>query len=158
MIIFNRAVTLIKPVLIASSVLALSACSTIVNGTNQAVLFDTPNASGADCVLSGGSDNNVNIKLVTPAEVSVPRSKKSLNVTCNKAGYVETTKVVQSKLEGSTGGNILMGGVIGVGVDAMTGALYKYPDEISVVLEQLEKISFFKPAQPERSERQTPAG
>ncbi len=136
--------------LLVMSTLAFAGCSTIVNGTNQAVKFNTGSVNAAKCTVTGGSDNAVNIDFVSPAEISIPRSKKALNIKCNKAGYAETTKTVNSKLEGSTGGNILAGGVIGVGVDALTGAMYKYPGTISIIMESLDKISLLsKPSKPQ---------
>jgi len=64
--------------------------------------------------------------------VKLPRSKKTLKIECNKAGYQTGTKQVVGRVEGSTAGNILLGGGIGVGVDALTGAIYKYPDTITI--------------------------
>lgn len=116
---------------IAASV-SLSACSTIINGSNQLVAFNTGEVVGANCVASGGSDYAVNEKFTTPAEVKIPRSKKKLDVTCDKAGYQTGTKSVHGKVEGSTAGNIIAGGGIGLGVDALTGAIYKYPDTVVI--------------------------
>ena len=36
------------------------------------------------------------------------------------------------RIEGTTAGNLLIGGPLGVGVDALSGAIYKYPDTISL--------------------------
>jgi hypothetical protein len=40
-------------------------------------------------------------------------------------------------MEGTTGGNVLAGGFVGLGVDAMTGAMVKYPDTINLDLEPI---------------------
>lgn len=122
----------LKLVIALAASISLSACSTIVNGSNQMVNFNTGDVVGADCVATGGSSNAVNEAFVTPAEVKIPRSKKILVVQCNKAGYQTGEKRAGGQVEGSTGGNILVGGPIGVGVDALTGAIYKYPDTISI--------------------------
>jgi len=121
-----------KLLLAAAAAISLSACSTIVNGSNQLVKVNTGDVSGADCTATGGSDFAVNESFVTPAEVKFPRSKKALKFECNKAGYQTATKTVTGKVEGSTAGNIIAGGGIGVGVDALTGAIYKYPGTIMI--------------------------
>ena len=118
--------------LAAATAISLSACSTIVNGSNQLVKVNTGDVTGADCTATGGSDFAVNESFVTPAEVKFPRSKKALKFECNKAGYQTATKTVTGKVEGSTAGNIIAGGGIGVGVDALTGAIYKYPGTIMI--------------------------
>jgi len=115
----------------------LPACSTIINGSNQSVKFNTGDVTGADCTATGGSDFAVNESFVTPAEVKIPRSKKALKIECNKAGYETGRKSVTGRIEGSTAGNIIAGGGIGVGVDALTGAIYKYPDTVIIPLTPL---------------------
>jgi hypothetical protein len=42
--------------------------------------------------------------------------------------------VISSNMESMTAGNIILGGVIGLGVDAMTGAMNKYTPEIQVIM------------------------
>lgn len=123
-----------KPLFIAISAAAigLSGCSTVVNGSNQLVEFSTGDVTGAQCNVTGGSDNAVNETFTTPAEVKIPRSKKTLIVECDKDGYQTGTEQAIGRVEGTTGGNILLGGPVGVGVDALTGAIYKYPDTILI--------------------------
>lgn len=123
-------------VALAASV-SLSACSTIANGKNQAVQFTTGDVEGADCKVTEGRDGAVNLAFVTPAEVQVRRAKAAIEVECSKAGYQTATRRVESKMEGSTGGNVVAGGFVGLGVDAMTGAMFKYPDTIVVKMEQV---------------------
>ncbi len=130
---------------VACAVLSLPACSTIANGSNQKITFQTADASGpvegATCNITGGSDGAVNEKITTPTSIKIPRSKKALNITCNKQGYPEGTKKVFGKIEGTTAGNIVAGGVIGIGVDALTGAMYKYPKTITIMLENAKTNS-----------------
>lgn len=122
----------IQLIAVLCAAVSLSACSTIVNGSNQMVKFNTGDFVGADCVATGGSEFAVNEKFTTPPEVKLPRSKKKVDVTCNKAGYETGTKSFRGKVEVSTAGNVILGGGIGVGVDALTGAIYEYPDTIVI--------------------------
>ena len=113
----------------------LGACSTIVNGTNQSIAFSTGQVEGADCNLTGGSNHAVSKSFTSPAEVEVPRSGKSLTLACSKSGYQSAERQVDSKIEATTGGNLLLGGFVGAGVDAATGAVYKYPEEVDLPME-----------------------
>ena len=131
----------LKFVAVLAAAVSLSACSTIVNGSNQMVKFNTGDVVGADCVATGGSEFALNEKFTTPAEVKLPRSKKKVDVTCTKAGYKTGTKSFHGKVEGSTAGNVILGGGIGVGVDALTGAIYKYPGTIVIPMEKIGAMS-----------------
>lgn len=96
------------------------------------VNFNTGDVTGASCVAKGGSDYQVNETFTTPAEGKLPRPKKKIDITCDKAGYQTATESILGKVEGSTVGNIIAGDGIGLGVDALTGAIYKYPDTVSI--------------------------
>ena len=124
----------LKLIVALTAAVSLSACSTIANGKNQAVQFTTADVEGADCRVTGGRDGAVDMTFVTPAEVKVRRAKQAIDIACSKAGYQTATRRVESKVEGSTGGNVIAGGFVGLGVDAMTGAMFKYPDTIVVKL------------------------
>jgi len=121
-----------KLLLLTAAAVSLSGCSTIANGKNQAVQFTTGDVEGASCAVTGGRDGVVNEKFTTPAEVQIRRAKAAIDVECSKAGYQTATRRVESKMEGTTGGNVVAGGFVGLGVDAMTGAMFKYPDTILV--------------------------
>ncbi len=120
-----------------SAMAFLPACSTIVNGSNQAVDFNTGEVADASCVVTGGENGAVHKTFTTPATVQLPRSKRMINVACTKAGYQNAAIDVDSKYEASTAGNVLAGGFIGLGIDAATGALYKYPDTIQIPMVSL---------------------
>ena len=117
---------------IALASVSLGACSTIVNGKNQTVRVNTGTVSGADCVATGGSNDAVAETFTTPADVRFPRSSKAIDITCNKSGYQTAEKTISGKVEGTTAGNLAVGGPIGLGVDALTGAIYRYPDMVSI--------------------------
>jgi hypothetical protein len=107
-----------------AAVLALTACASIIKGTDQDVVINTPGAEGAQCELT--SKRIGTVMVTTPATVNLKRSKHDIAVTCRKQCYQTTTGSMHSGVEGWTIGNILLGGVIGLGIDAWTGALNKY--------------------------------
>ena len=121
-----------KILLLAAAAVSLSACSSIANGNNQAVKFHSGEVKGADCIVSGGRDGNVHVELTTPSEVQIRRAKAAIDIECKKAGYQTANMSVESKMEATTGGNLIAGGFVGLGVDAMTGAMFKYPDTIMI--------------------------
>lgn len=124
-----------KLFILAAAAVAMTGCSTIANGKNQAVKFSTGAVEGADCIVSGGRDGAVRESFQTPATVQIRRAKAAIDVECSKAGYETASRRVESKMEGSTGGNVVAGGFVGLGVDAMTGAMFKYPDTILLELD-----------------------
>jgi hypothetical protein len=112
--------------------LFFSSCATITRGVHDKLTV-TSDPSGANVVLSTGERG------VTPTKFVKERRTEPFTVTVSKPGYVPQTVKVESKFGGTGGGamagNLLLGGAIGIGVDAGTGA-YKslYPNPVSVHL------------------------
>ena len=117
-------------VLFCSLVAALTAgCATITRGTTESFVIETRPA-GAEAKLSNG------LYCMTPCSVKVKR-RGDFVVTLTKEGYETTTATVTSSIDGggSAGmaGNVLLGGVIGAGVDAGTGAMHSHKPNPLVV-------------------------
>ena len=53
-------------------------------------------------------------------------------LVCNKDGYQEATFLVHSGFEATTVGNVFIGGLIGVGIDAATGANNHYDSPVNI--------------------------
>lgn len=114
-------------------VIALPACATITRGTTQQFVVETT-PSGAAVRTSAGFTCPS-----TPCTFSLPR-KESFTVTASKAGYVTQTAEVTSGVAGGgaagMAGNILLGGFIGIGVDATSGALNDLtPNPLQIILQ-----------------------
>lgn len=108
-------------------------CASIVGGQNQSVSVVTPHCPGAACRIS--NDKGRWYVAATPASVGVNRSFADLVVTCSKGSFPPLTQTFRSSTKGLAFGNILLGGVIGAGVDVVNGAAYDYPVELSVPLD-----------------------
>ena len=109
--------------------LATGACATITNGTTQAINVESDPA-GADCsLMRGGAQLGA---VTTPATLTVKRATQTIHVRCRKDGYEEALVVMNSRFETASAGNVLMGGLIGVMVDASTGANSKYDPYVLV--------------------------
>lgn len=133
--------------LLAVSSLA-TGCASIVSGTNQSLSVETRNKGqkvvSANCKL----ENDKGAWYVTtPGSVTVNRSYKDLNVKCEKDGLTPGLMSVKSTTKGMAFGNILLGGVIGAGVDAATGAAYDYPNMFAV--EMGETTVYAPPVEPQ---------
>lgn len=109
-----------------------AACATVVGGTTQEVYVESEPA-GAECKIDR-QGANVGVVKPTPGRVNVSRSKETIIVSCNRDGYEQSNEVLVSSFTGATVGNLLLGGVVGIVVDAASGANNKYPDRVMVVL------------------------
>ena len=115
---------------ILCAAISLTACASITRGTTQDVAIDTPNTSGAVCTLTS---NAIGSKTVTtPAIVKLEKGKDAISVSCRKDCYEDGVGLIPSNFEGMTAGNLLIGGVIGLGVDAATGAMNQYQNQLSI--------------------------
>ena len=113
---------------------ALGGCASLVSGHNQSVSVisqsEGTDVAGAKCSLSNDKGQWF---ATTPGSVTVRRSYAALAVDCKNDAAVGVVEV-KSVTKPMVFGNILFGGVIGVGVDVATGAAYDYPDVISIPL------------------------
>lgn len=102
-------------------------CATIVSGKTQDVMIksDPPGATiRIDEIVSG----------TTPMMANLVRKKRH-NITVTKEGYQEVSRATTRGFNGWYIGNIIFGGIIGLIVDPITGAMYDVePEEIIVSL------------------------
>jgi len=119
--------------------LVVTGCATIVKGTTQVVAIETPGAPGANCELSSPGIGARTV--VTPATIELDKSQHNIAVTCRKACFQDGVAMIPSYTEGMAAGNVIAGGVIGLGVDAATGAMNKYADRTSVTMIPIQGCS-----------------
>lgn len=115
------------------AVIFTSGCASIVNGVNQPVSVVAKSPENADVV--GARCTLTNSKgewyTTTPGSVVVHRAYGNMAVNCVHPTYTGVTSV-KSTTKAMAFGNIIFGGLIGVGVDVGTGSAYDYPDLIAV--------------------------
>ena len=110
--------------------LSTGGCATVMNGTNIDYMTDT-DPTGADIVFLNG------FNCTAPCEVEL-RRKDDTRIDITKEGYEPVYVLVQSRLGGSTFGNIILGGGIGAAVDGGNGASnVLYPRPLMVKLAPL---------------------
>jgi hypothetical protein len=105
-------------------VCGLAGCATITKGTTQAVSVTTPGVTGAQCTLTSAA---IGTKVVqTPGTLVLEKGQDGVSVNCKKECYTDGVGVIASNVEAMAAGNIIAGGIIGLGVDAASGAMNKY--------------------------------
>jgi hypothetical protein len=109
--------------------IALSGCATIIKGTTQSIAVTTPPVEGATCTLTSKEGTWT---VVTPGVAKVHKTKDDIQARCVKPGYQDGIATIPSNFQGWTLGNLLLGGIIGVGVDAGTGAMNEYPNAFAI--------------------------
>lgn len=125
----ERFIVLVGACALAACVLA--GCATITKGTTQTVAVDTPGVPGATCTITTQSGPRV---VTTPGSVNLDKASASLPIQCTKECFLTGSSIIPSGAEAMSAGNIVFGGVIGLGVDAASGAINKYPDLVTVAM------------------------
>ncbi len=118
-----------------ASLLALSGCAAIFDGTSQNITVNT-NPPGAQCEFTRQGAVIASIES-TPASATVQKSKHDLTVTCSKDGFAPGTYLNHSGVAGAAVADVL-GGVLTGGVawaiDSGTGADNKYDSVVNISL------------------------
>ena len=127
----------------------LAGCATIIKGTTQSISLKTPPEEGAQCELK---NSQAPWFVTTPGSVTVHKTKTDLVVTCTKSGFQDATATIPARFNGVTAGNILIGGLVGLTVDAASGANYGYTALTEIPLLPLSSV-----APPEEEADTTPA-
>lgn len=110
---------------------ALGGCATITTGTTQPINFDS-DPQQAECTLT--REGQTLGTVTTPAPLVIKRHASTVQVVCRKAGYEDGRVIMNSRFETASAGNFLVGGIIGVMVDASSGANSRYESNVMVRL------------------------
>lgn len=132
---------LMKKLSLVILAVSLGACSTVTRGTTSKVIFESY-PTGAYVSTSAGH------ACETPCVIEIPR-KTEFVTKFSKEGYADTSVAVQTRVAGAGAagfaGNILIGGVVGMGVDAATGStLEHYPNPVKADLIETKKVKKLK--------------
>jgi hypothetical protein len=128
----DKTMRIFRLLLIFLMPLMILSCATITRGRTQAFTVTTQ-PSGAQVSFSNG------LSCTTPCTLTVSR-RPGFAITVSKEGFNTQTANVASQISGGGGtalaGNVLIGGIIGAGVDASTGAMNELvPNPLHIVLE-----------------------
>ena len=108
----------------------LSGCATVTQGTQQAISFKLE-PKDTICEISRVGDGKLGRVSSSSSTLFVGKDKDDIIVVCNAVGYEQsTTKVVS----GATGAGVT-GVLLDFGItDMITGAMYRYPEEVTIAL------------------------
>lgn len=119
--------------LVSFAAMLLVGCASIVHQTTQQVAVKS-NPSGAAVSVACGDVHN-DPKLVTPTVVTVHRKPKQCTISLAKSGYQPAEVSLNRTMSGWYAANVLIGGIIGLIVDAANGAMYdRTPSAVDVQL------------------------
>ncbi len=112
--------------------LAISGCASITQGTSQTLIFSVEPTS-ARCTLTREGDGELGSISATRNTITVSKDKDDIVVACRAEGYEDKTMRIVSTAQaaGIVGGVFLDLGI----TDLITGAMWKYPGELTVVME-----------------------
>uniref|UniRef100_B0T5E1 Translation initiation factor 2, gamma subunit, GTPase n=1 Tax=Caulobacter sp. (strain K31) TaxID=366602 RepID=B0T5E1_CAUSK len=133
-----------RATLLTCAAFSLGACATVTRGSHEAWTVET---------TPGGAAAKTNIGFAcdaTPCTFKMAR-KTEFDITLTKPGYKTYTTHITNQIGGKGGtalaGNVLVGGLIGLGVDAATGASKDLtPNPLRVVLEPEAVVANAVPA------------
>ena len=128
----DKIARIFRLLLICLMPLMILSCATITRGRTQAFTV-TSQPSSAQVNFSNG------LSCATPCTLTISR-RPGFAITVSKEGFKTQTANVASQISTSGGtamaGNVLVGGIIGAGVDASTGAMNELvPNPLHIVLE-----------------------
>lgn len=104
---------------VAASFLVSSGCATIVTGSSQTVHIDSTPGNAIVKI------NNLE-QGQTPVRVDLSRAQKVATVRIELPGFEAEEIELTRSVNGWVWGNILFGGLIGLAIDASSGAMYAH--------------------------------
>lgn len=121
-----------KIALLAVAILS-TGCASITQGTSQVISF-TIDPVDARCSVMNKDGATIGTVSGRANLLHVSKGASDLVISCNADGYEQKTTRISSSTQTA--------GVVGVAIDfgitdMLTGAMWKYPDHVSIVLDKL---------------------
>ena len=116
--------------------LSLFGCATIVEGTSQEISVDS-RPTGAQCRLESEGDTLAVVER-TPQSVTLEKGNRNILVKC-ASGQAQGFRWLVPEFNDAIFGNFMLGGIIGMSIDADSGAAYSWPESVLVVLEEADR-------------------
>ena len=121
---------MLKNLFLTSAILTLSACASIVDGRPDNVMLRTSDNSRAEVTVHAKSGPQT---LFTPGVVKLEKSCRDISLTVMEDKQIhESNGVIHSGVNPWVFGNVVFGGLPGLAVDAVTGALCTYNKSVVI--------------------------
>ena len=115
------------------AVIFLTGCASIIDDDRQTITVITSEEE-AKCTLQNSQGTFIINQ--TPGTITVNTICKPMTVICELEGYQTSQIEVEHTHKAAAWGNVLAGGIIGYGIDRLTGAACQYPQSIIVPLKK----------------------
>jgi hypothetical protein len=126
--------SIVNAILIVSLLVISSGCATIIHGTTQDIGITT-DPSDADLLVDGSE------RYKSPTKITLKRKDDHM-VEITKDGYQKENINIKSVISGVVAGNLLAGGLIGIGIDALSGGASRLvPESFDIRLRPLTSQS-----------------
>ena len=126
-----------KKMLLIGMALEVTGCATITQGTQQAIAFKLE-PDETTCEVSRVGDGVLGRVSHSSNVIHVGKDKDDIVVVCNAKGFEQSTTRVVS---GATGAGVT-GVLLDFGItDMITGAMYRYPEDVTIALSKKPEIA-----------------
>lgn len=113
-------------------IVSLTGCASITQGTSQTLSFKLE-PKETKCVLNRVGDGELGSISASSSTILVHKDKDDIIVQCTAPGYTQkTTRIVSGATTAGVTGVLLDFGI----TDMITGAMYAYPTDITIVMEK----------------------
>ncbi|PJB69765.1 MAG: hypothetical protein CO093_09645 [Alphaproteobacteria bacterium CG_4_9_14_3_um_filter_47_13] len=109
--------------------LVLSSCASMFGNATQEITFLTPGVNDSICFISNG---DINYRVWPPEKIRVSKRPGTMEVTCLADGNREKIVMIEPEHVSTALANGFNGFAPGLFIDYETGALFEYPNTISV--------------------------
>jgi hypothetical protein len=121
-----------KVSVIAASLVLLTGCATVVDSNVQSIrVIATCNGKSIPAQCSLENDKGL-WEVNAPGSITVEKDSSGLRVQCQSPYFKGGTTQLNAGLNSFLVGNALIGGLVGVGVDAITGKGFSYKTTVKV--------------------------
>jgi hypothetical protein len=121
-----------KTALLLLTASLLSGCASVLHGDTQAMRVTTycgQQTIPASCMASNSKGS---WPFFSPANIVVQKDRYSLTISCKSPYFAEGVAHVPSTPNPMVAGNLVFGGLIGAGVDIVTGAGFAYNSVVNI--------------------------
>ena len=108
----------------------LAGCASVIRGDQQRLHVETMCGSRVVPALCMAINDRGRWHFRAPADLVVIRDSSAMHISCSSPYFGSQTLQVSSSLNMTIACNLLAGGLVGMGVDVVTGAGLSYPRQV----------------------------